>query len=33
MISLARQFDLQMKLMQNAEGNGREASRLLSVQT
>lgn len=31
MIALARQFDLQMKLLQNAETNGRESQRLLSV--
>ena len=31
MIALARQFDLQMKLVQNAEANEREASRLLAV--
>lgn len=33
MISVARQFDLQMKLMQHAEGNEQQASRLLSIQT
>ncbi|MGQ0509166.1 MAG: flagellar basal body rod protein FlgF [Betaproteobacteria bacterium] len=33
MISVARQFDLQMKLMQNAEGNEQHASRLLSIQS
>jgi flagellar basal-body rod protein FlgF len=31
MIALARQFDLQMKLVQNAEANEREATRLLSI--
>jgi len=31
MIALARQFDLQMKLLQHAETNGRESQRLLSV--
>jgi flagellar basal-body rod protein FlgF len=33
MIAIARQFDLQMKLLQNAEGNEREAARLLALQT
>ena len=33
MISLARQFDLQMKLLQNAESNEQQASRLLSIQS
>lgn len=32
MIALARQFDMQMKALQNAEANAREASRLLTVQ-
>ena len=32
MIEVARQFDLQMKLLQNAEGNAQQASRLLAVQ-
>lgn len=31
MISLARQFDTQMKLLQTAEGNARKASQLLAV--
>lgn len=31
MISLARQFEMQMKLLQNAESNDRSASQLLSV--
>ena len=31
MISLARQFDLQMKMMQNADGNSRAAAQLLTV--
>lgn len=31
MIAMARQFDLQMKLVQNAEANDREAARLLSA--
>src|SRR5688572_15955909 len=31
MISLARQFDMQMKMLQNAEGNSRAAAQLLSV--
>jgi len=33
MISLARQFDLQMKLLQNADSNEQQASRLLSIQS
>jgi flagellar basal-body rod protein FlgF len=32
MIEVARQFDLQMKLLQNADSNGQQASRLLAVQ-
>jgi flagellar basal-body rod protein FlgF len=31
MISLARQFDLQMKMLQNADSNARAASQLLSA--
>lgn len=31
MINLARQFDLQMKMMQNAENNAEKASQLLSL--
>ncbi len=31
MISLARQFDLQMKMLQNADGNDRQATQLLSM--
>jgi flagellar basal-body rod protein FlgF len=31
MISLARQFDMQMKILQNADGNDRQASQLLSI--
>jgi len=31
MISLARQFDLQMKLISNAEGNAQHASQILNV--
>jgi len=31
MITVARQFDMHMKLLQNAEGNAQQASRLLSV--
>lgn len=31
MISLARQFDLQMKLLSNAEGNSQKASQILNV--
>lgn len=33
MIALARQFDLQMKLLQNAEANERQASKLLAIQS
>lgn len=33
MIAVARQFELQMKLLQHAEANEREASRLLSIQS
>jgi flagellar basal-body rod protein FlgF len=32
MISLARQFDMQMKMLQNAEGNARQAAQLLTLQ-
>lgn len=32
MIEVARQFDLQMKLLQNAEGSAQQASRLLAIQ-
>jgi flagellar basal-body rod protein FlgF len=32
MIALARQFDLQMKMLQNAEGNAKEAAQLLTMQ-
>ncbi|MFY9317741.1 MAG: flagellar basal body rod protein FlgF [Burkholderiales bacterium] len=32
MIAVARQFEIQMKLLQNAEGNAQQASRLLSIQ-
>lgn len=32
MIALARQYDMQMKMLQNAEGNSREAAQLLTVQ-
>ncbi len=32
MISLARQFDMQMKMLQNAEGNSRAAAQLLTLQ-
>jgi flagellar basal-body rod protein FlgF len=32
MISLARQFDLQMKMLQNADGNSRAAAQLLTLQ-
>jgi flagellar basal-body rod protein FlgF len=32
MISLARQFDMQMKMLQNAETNARQAAQLLTVQ-
>lgn len=31
MITLARQFDMQMRLLQNAENNARQASQVLSV--
>jgi len=31
MIALARGFDMQMKLMQNAENNANKASQLLSL--
>jgi flagellar basal-body rod protein FlgF len=31
MIALARQFDMQMKVLQNADGNDRQATQLLSV--
>ena len=31
MISISRQFDMQMKILQNADGNDRQASQLLSV--
>ena len=31
MISISRQFDLQMKILQNAEGNERQSSQLLSI--
>lgn len=31
LIGLARQFEMQMKLLQNAENNSRDASRILSV--
>ncbi len=31
MIALARQFDMQMKLLQNAESNARQASQLLGI--
>ena len=31
MISLARQFDMQMKLLQNAENNDGKAAQLLSM--
>jgi flagellar basal body rod protein FlgF len=31
MISIARQFDLHMKVLQNAEGNERQACQLLSM--
>jgi flagellar basal-body rod protein FlgF len=31
MITLSRQFDMQMKLLQNAEGNARQASQLLGI--
>lgn len=32
MIALARQFEIQMKLLQNAEGNAKSAAQLLSTQ-
>jgi flagellar basal-body rod protein FlgF len=32
MISLARQFDMQMKMLQNAETNARQAAQLLTMQ-
>lgn len=32
MIALARQFDMQMKALQNAESNARQAAQLLSIQ-
>jgi len=32
MIALARQFDMQMKMLQSAEGNSRQAAQLLTVQ-
>ena len=31
MIALSRQFELQMKLLQNAEGNEQKAAQLLSL--
>jgi len=31
MITLSRQFDMQMKLLQNAETNARQASQLLGI--
>jgi flagellar basal body rod protein FlgF len=31
MIALSRQFDMQMKLLQNADSNEQRASQLLSV--
>jgi flagellar basal-body rod protein FlgF len=31
MISISRQFDMQMKILQNADGNDRQASQLLSM--
>jgi flagellar basal-body rod protein FlgF len=31
MISLSRQFEMHMKLLQNAEGNAQRASNLLSM--
>jgi flagellar basal-body rod protein FlgF len=31
MISLSRQFETHMKLLQNAEGNAQRASQLLSI--
>jgi flagellar basal-body rod protein FlgF len=33
MIAVARQFEMHMKLLQNAEGNEQQASRLLSIQS
>lgn len=33
MIAVSRQFELQMKLMQNAENNEQQASRLLAIQS
>jgi flagellar basal-body rod protein FlgF len=32
MIALARQFDMQMKMLQNAEGNATKAAQLLTLQ-
>ena len=32
MIALSRQFDMQMKMLQNAEGNSRQAAQLLTLQ-
>jgi flagellar basal-body rod protein FlgF len=32
MISLARQYDMQMKLLQNAENNSKDAAQLLGLQ-
>ena len=32
MIALARQYDMQMKALQNAEANARQAAQLLSLQ-
>jgi flagellar basal-body rod protein FlgF len=31
MIALARQFDMHMKVLQNADGNDRQATQLLSM--
>ena len=31
MISISRQFDMQMKILQNADGNDRQAAQLLSM--
>ena len=31
MISLARQFDMQMKMLQNADANDRQATQLLAM--
>jgi flagellar basal-body rod protein FlgF len=31
MIALARQFDMQMKMLQNADGNSRQASQILNI--